>query len=164
MASETVDPIDWSHPPPCTGQHPLSSTYCTVQCELQITKLTALIEMRTCDLRSARPTHCLCGYSGYKIDINTIQLTSIQSDVNTWGPDRPIQYTVMSIHEGQIGRSNTQSDVKTWRPDWPIQYTKWCQYMKARLADPIHKVMSLHEGQVGRSDTWFTTSRTVPSI
>ena len=31
MASETVDPINWSHPPPYTGQYPLSSTYYTVQ-------------------------------------------------------------------------------------------------------------------------------------
>ena len=31
MASETVDPIDWSHPSPYTGQYPLSSTYCTLQ-------------------------------------------------------------------------------------------------------------------------------------
>ena len=61
-----VDPIDWSHPPPYTGQYPLSSTYCTVQCGLQITRLTALTEMRTCDLRNARPMHCLCGHSGYK--------------------------------------------------------------------------------------------------
>ena len=34
MASETVDPFDWSHPPLDTGQHPLSSTYCTLQCGL----------------------------------------------------------------------------------------------------------------------------------
>ena len=34
MASETVDPIDSSHPPPYTGQYPLSSTYCTLQCGL----------------------------------------------------------------------------------------------------------------------------------
>ena len=67
MASETVDPIDWSHPPPYTGQSPLSSTYCTVQCGLQITTLTALAETRTCDLRNERPTHCLCGHSGYKL-------------------------------------------------------------------------------------------------
>ena len=26
MASETVDPIDWSHPPPYTGQYPLSAS------------------------------------------------------------------------------------------------------------------------------------------
>ena len=64
--SEMVDPIDWSHPPPYTGQYPLSSTYCTVQCGLQITRLTTLTEMRTCDLRNVRPTHCLCGHSGYK--------------------------------------------------------------------------------------------------
>ena len=63
MASETVDPIDWSHSPPYTGQYPLSSMYCTVQCWLQITRFTALTEMRTCDLRNARPTHCLCGNS-----------------------------------------------------------------------------------------------------
>ena len=57
-ASETVDPIDWSHPPPYTGQYPLSSTYCTVQCGLQITRLAALSQPRTCDLRNAGPTHC----------------------------------------------------------------------------------------------------------
>ena len=32
---------------------------------LQITRLTALREPRSCDLRNARPTHCLCGHSGY---------------------------------------------------------------------------------------------------
>ena len=34
MASETVDPIDWLHTPPYTGQYPLCSTYCTLQCGL----------------------------------------------------------------------------------------------------------------------------------
>ena len=66
MASETVDPIDWSHPRPYTGQYPLSSTYCRLQSGLQITRLSALSESRTCDLLIARPTHCLCGHSGYK--------------------------------------------------------------------------------------------------
>ena len=79
MASETVDPIDWSHPPPYTGQYPLISTYCTVQCGLQITRLTALTEMRTCDLRNARPTHSLCGHSGYIL----ILQYSINSNFNT---------------------------------------------------------------------------------
>ena len=51
MASETVDPIEWSHPPPDTGQYPLSSTYCTLQCGLQITRLAALSQPRTCDFR-----------------------------------------------------------------------------------------------------------------
>ena len=51
MASETVDPIDWSHPPPYTGQYPLSSTYYTLQCGLQITRLAALSQPRTCDFR-----------------------------------------------------------------------------------------------------------------
>ena len=68
MASETVDPIDWSHPIPYTGQFPLSSTFCTVHCWLQITRLAALSEPRTCDLRNARPTHCLCGHLGYMKD------------------------------------------------------------------------------------------------
>ena len=31
---------------------------------LQITRLTALSERRTCDLRNTKPTHCLCGHSG----------------------------------------------------------------------------------------------------
>ena len=66
IASEMVDPIDWLHPPPYTGQYPLSSTYCTVQRALQITRLVALNELRTCDLRHVRPTHCLSGHSGYK--------------------------------------------------------------------------------------------------
>ena len=51
MASETVDPIDWSHPPPYTGQYPLNSTYCTLQCGLQITRFAALSQPRTCDFR-----------------------------------------------------------------------------------------------------------------
>ena len=51
MASETVDPIDWSHPPPYTGQYPMSSTYCTLQCGLQITRLAELSQPRTCDFR-----------------------------------------------------------------------------------------------------------------
>ena len=53
MASETVDP--------------LSSTYCTLQCGLQITRLAAMSEPRTCDLRNTRQQHCLCGHSGYVI-------------------------------------------------------------------------------------------------
>ena len=70
MASETVDPIDWSHPLvplPYTGQYPLSSACYTVQCGLQITRLTALTEMQTCDLGNARPMHCLCSHSGYNV-------------------------------------------------------------------------------------------------
>ena len=31
---------------------------------LQITRLAALSQPRSCDLRNARPTHCLCGHSG----------------------------------------------------------------------------------------------------
>ena len=38
-------------PPPYTGQYPLSSTYCTLQCGMQITRLAALSQPRTCDFR-----------------------------------------------------------------------------------------------------------------
>ena len=55
MASETVDPIDWSHPPPYTGQYLLSSMYCTVQCGLQITRLTALTRLIAANVR---PSEC----------------------------------------------------------------------------------------------------------
>ena len=51
MASEMVDPIDWSHPPPYTGQYPLSSTYCTLQCGLQIIRLAAPSQPRICDFK-----------------------------------------------------------------------------------------------------------------
>ena len=34
-----------------TGQYPLSSMYCTLQCGLQITRLAALSQPRTCDFR-----------------------------------------------------------------------------------------------------------------
>ena len=59
-ASETVDPIDWSHPHPTQGAVPLSPTYCTVQFALQVTRLAALSEPRTCDLRNTRPTWVAC--------------------------------------------------------------------------------------------------------
>ena len=57
MASEAVDPIDWLHLLPYTGQFPLSSTYCTVQCGLQITRLTATSEDRS-NARPAQRTAC----------------------------------------------------------------------------------------------------------
>ena len=80
MASETVDPIDWSHRPPYTGQYPVSSTYCTVQCGLQITRLAALSEQRTCDLQNARPTHCLCCHSGYS-DIGQCTVSTLELNI-----------------------------------------------------------------------------------
>ena len=81
MASETVDPIDWSHPIPYTGQYPLSSTFCTVHCGLQITRLAALSQPRTCDLRNARPTHCLCGHLGYMKDSEVTKDSKILQQV-----------------------------------------------------------------------------------
>ena len=42
MASETVDPIDWSHPTPYTGQYPLSAS-----CILLISATSAGIERAT---------------------------------------------------------------------------------------------------------------------
>ena len=68
MASETVDPIDWSHPPPYTGQSPLSSTYCT----LQITRLTALSQPRTCDFRMPDQRTAGATTQGIKADIHAL--------------------------------------------------------------------------------------------
>ena len=56
---------DLSYPPTYTGQYPLSFTYFTVQCGLQITRLAATSEDRTSALRNASPMHCLCCHSGY---------------------------------------------------------------------------------------------------
>ena len=58
MASETVDPIDWSPPLPYRGQYPLISMYSTVQCGLEITRLASTSEDRTIGLLNASPTHC----------------------------------------------------------------------------------------------------------
>ena len=66
MASETADPIDRSHPPAYTGQYLLSSTYFTLQCGLQVTRLAAESAANV-RLQNARPTHCPCGHSGYKV-------------------------------------------------------------------------------------------------
>ena len=72
-------------PPPYTGQYPLGSTYCTVQCGLHITRLTARTEMRTCDLRHARPTHCLCGHSGYTYyTVRSRKQTDLESVTNAY--------------------------------------------------------------------------------
>ena len=42
---------------------------------LQITRLAALSEPRTCDLRNARPTHCLCGHLSFVINQFPLQQT-----------------------------------------------------------------------------------------
>ena len=47
MASKSVDPIDWSLPPPFTEQYPLSTTY-TCKYALQI---------KSCSKRDAIPRH-----------------------------------------------------------------------------------------------------------
>ena len=48
-------------PPPYTGQYPLSSMYCTLQCGLQITRLAALSQPRMCDFRMAMPDQRTAG-------------------------------------------------------------------------------------------------------
>ena len=48
---------------------------------LQITRLTALREPRSCALRNARPTNCLCGHSRYRIQ--TIRSNRHQDLVNS---------------------------------------------------------------------------------
>ena len=80
MASETVDPIDWSYPPPYTEQYPLSSTYCTLQCGLQITRLAALSQQRTCDFRM--PDQRTAGAATQGINMN-MQYTPYKLN-NVW--------------------------------------------------------------------------------
>ena len=46
---------------------------------LQITRLAALREPRSCDLRNTRPTHCLCCHSGI---IDRVNLTHVAKPIN----------------------------------------------------------------------------------
>ena len=48
---------------------------------LQIARITVL-QPGTCDLRSSRPTHCLCGHSGYRYISSSILLTRCFFDNN----------------------------------------------------------------------------------
>ena len=59
MASETVDPIVWSHPPPSWAVPPEHHVHSINQCNLSGT--------RTCNrsMRGMQPP-CLCGHSRYK--------------------------------------------------------------------------------------------------
>ena len=57
-------------PPPYTGQYPLSSTYFTLQCGLQITRLAALSQPRTCDFRMPDQRSAGAATQGFIICIN----------------------------------------------------------------------------------------------
>ena len=81
MASETVDAIDWSHPPSYTGQYPLSSTYCTLQCGLQITRLAALSQPRTCEFRM--PDQRTAGAATQGINCTTVHHSAVNTDIAT---------------------------------------------------------------------------------
>ena len=82
ISSETVDPIDWSHPPPNTGQYPLSSTYCTLQCGLQITRFAALSQPRTCDFRM--PDQCTAGVALTLLFLRFIYINQNDCFVAQW--------------------------------------------------------------------------------
>ena len=60
MASETVDPIDWLHPPPSWAVHPERLVHSINRCS------SARAGIRSCNLQHARQPPCLCGNSGYK--------------------------------------------------------------------------------------------------
>ena len=64
VASETVDPIDWSHPPPSWTVPPERHVQSSNQCNLSGT--------RTMQPQHARQPPCLCGHSGYEILIKYI--------------------------------------------------------------------------------------------
>ena len=59
MASETVDPIDWPHPPPSWAVPPKRLVHSINQCNLSGT-LTCKRSMR------GNQPPCLCGHSGYE--------------------------------------------------------------------------------------------------
>ena len=46
--------------------------YTAMGAGLQITRLAALSQPRSYDLRNARPTHCLCGHSGYYHRVDSV--------------------------------------------------------------------------------------------
>ena len=58
MASETVDPIDWSHPPPSWAVPPERHLNSINQCKPQ--------RGSNVQPQHARQPPCLCGHSGYK--------------------------------------------------------------------------------------------------
>ena len=65
MSSETVDLIDLSHPPLSWAVPPEAPLIALCKCGLQIARLAAATGARTRVQGYARPTHCLCGHSGY---------------------------------------------------------------------------------------------------
>ena len=58
MASEMVDPIDWSHPPPSSAEPPERLVHSINQC----TQLDSNVQPQ-----HVRQPPCLCGHSGHKI-------------------------------------------------------------------------------------------------
>ena len=78
MASETVNPIDWSHPPPSWAVPPERHVHSINQCNFSGT--------RTCN-RSMQGPSCLCGHSVYEWpqDVRVSQLLCGHSGaVNLW--------------------------------------------------------------------------------
>ena len=63
-ASETVDPIDWSHPPLSWAVPP--ELHVLYGVNVQIARLVAPTGTRTRVHGYDRPTHYLCGHSGYE--------------------------------------------------------------------------------------------------
>ena len=65
MAPETVDPIDWSHPPPSWAVPPEGLVHSINQC----TSAESNVQPQ-----HARQPPCLCGHSGYKYTLKIYQL------------------------------------------------------------------------------------------
>ena len=59
MASQTVDPIDWSHPTPSWAVPPERLVHSINRCS------SATVGIRSCNLQHARQPPCLRGHSGY---------------------------------------------------------------------------------------------------
>ena len=63
MASEMVDPIDWSHPPTIVSSTPRAPRIARCKCRLQMTRLAASTGAGTRVHGHAKQTHYLWGHS-----------------------------------------------------------------------------------------------------
>ena len=79
MASETVDPIDWSQPPPSWAVPPERLVHSIIRWS------TATAGFRSCNLQHERQPPCLCGHSGYYIkNLRFIKKIRFEKNVGSW--------------------------------------------------------------------------------
>ena len=132
IGSETVDPIDWSHPH-THGQYLQSSTYCTVLIKhgLQIARLAAPTGTRARVQGYARPTHCLCGHSWSGLHLGlqeALWLSSVIYDIwftsqLKWNRYKLYTFRIPEIYRSPssaISRKSAISDDNAVENNWKI--------------------------------------------